>query len=63
MWLRGYFEGCMSADIVKADVDLIRDTLARVRVSTPETPNPYANHFGLLGGGQQRAGNFDVKKG
>lgn len=65
MWLRGYFDGCLSADDVKADVDLIRDNLAMVRFPSG---NPMQNAYpgaylgGLLGGGEQRQQAFDVAK-
>lgn len=57
MWLRGYFDGCLSADDMKVDADLIRDNLAMVRFPSGkliQDAYPGAYLGGLLGGGEQR---------
>lgn len=65
MWLRGYFDGCLSADDVKADVDLIRDNLAMVRFpSCNQTQGAYLGTYlgGLLREGDQRLKASDAAR-
>ena len=76
MWLRGYIDGCLSGDPGKLDAAVIKTELDGVLLGSGNAAYAQSTGLGPLanagvnrvggwigGAGEQRVGNFDVKKG